>query len=142
MIRKAEVNDIAKINELGKIINDNFDVLYNIEEMLNDNYSAIYVYTIDEEVVGFLSATVLPDTADILDVVVDSNYRRKRIATNLLDYFISDLDKKVQLITLEVRVNNEAAIELYSKFGFEIVNIRKKYYKNGDDAYLMGRSTK
>ena len=41
------------------------------------------------------------------------------------------------MITLEVAVNNEPAISLYKKFGFEIISTRKNYYDNVD-AYLMG----
>ena len=33
--------------------------------------------------------------------------------------------------------NNEIAVNLYSKFNFEKVAVRKKYYNNIDDAYLM-----
>ena len=40
------------------------------------------------------------------------------------------------MITLEVNVDNTPAIKLYEKFGFEIVNTRKKYF-NDKDSYLM-----
>lgn len=140
MIREAEVCDVTRINELGKIINSNFEQLFNIKEMLNDSYSRIYVYLKDDKIVGFISSTVLTDTADILDLIVDEENRYMGVASNLLDYFISDLSESIKLITLEVSTNNKAAINLYNKFGFEIVNVRKKYYSNGDDAYLMGRS--
>lgn len=140
MIREAEVCDVTRINELGKIINSNFEQLFNIEEMISDSYSRIYVYLKDDKIVGFISSTVLTDTADILDLVVGEDNRYRGVASNLLDYFISDLSDSIKLITLEVSTNNKAAINLYNKFGFEIVNVRKKYYSNGDDAYLMGRS--
>jgi ribosomal-protein-alanine N-acetyltransferase len=40
--------------------------------------------------------------------------------------------------TLEVRVSNRVAQELYSKYGFEIVSRRKGYYSdNNEDAYIM-----
>lgn len=142
MIREAEVCDVTRINELGKIINSNFEQLFNIEEMISDSYSRIYVYLKDDKIVGFISSTVLTDTADILDLVVGEDNRYMGVASNLLDYFISDLSDSIKLITLEVSTNNKAAINLYNKFGFEIVNVRKKYYSNGDDAYLMGRSIK
>ena len=39
---------------------------------------------------------------------------------------------------LEVRASNEAAQDMYRKFGFEISGRRVKYYKdNGEDAILM-----
>ena len=40
--------------------------------------------------------------------------------------------------TLEVRVSNERAINLYKSLGFISVGKRKKYYEdNGEDAYIM-----
>jgi len=40
--------------------------------------------------------------------------------------------------TLEVRVSNNAALELYLKYGFQIVSRRKRYYtNNNEDAYIM-----
>ena len=68
-------------------------------------------------------------------LVVDENYRRKKIATNLLNCLITN-SKPNQKIYLEVSANNKNAIELYNKFNFNVVNIRKKYYKNVD-AYVM-----
>ncbi len=41
-------------------------------------------------------------------------------------------------INLEVRISNQKAINLYKKYGFKIVTIRKNYYQdNHEDAYLM-----
>ena len=40
-------------------------------------------------------------------------------------------------VNLEVRVSNVKAIALYQKFGFKNVAVRKRYYSNGEDAYLM-----
>lgn len=38
---------------------------------------------------------------------------------------------------LEVACTNTAAISLYKKVGFRTVGHRKRYYPNGDDAWLM-----
>ena len=141
MIREPNVLDIPRINELGCLLEENFAKVYSINEMLEDEYSKIYVYEIDDVIVGFIIATDLKETCDILSLIVDPEYRNKKVATNLIDYLISELDENLKLITLEVRANNTAAIHLYDKFGFEVVNVRKKYYANGDDAYLMARES-
>ena len=138
MIREA---DIPRMNELGSLLEENFSKVYSISEMLEDNISKVFVYEKDDQVVGFILATDLQETCDILSVVVDSNYRRMKIASNLIDYLISDLDENLKLITLEVSTKNTPALKLYDQFGFEVVNIRKKYYQNGDDAYLMARES-
>jgi len=141
MIRYAESKDINEIYNLGNILNDNFSRLFNIGEILKEDISKIIVYEDDNKILGFLLATCLYETVDILSIVVSKDNRRKRIGSNLIDYLISELDENVETITLEVAVNNKAAIGLYEKFGFEVINIRKKYY-NGIDAYLMGRRLK
>lgn len=140
MIREAGVFDIPRINELGCLLNNNFDRVYNINEMLNDGYSKVIIYETDDKIVGFIIATYLIDTCDILSLVVDPDYRRKKIGTNLIAYLIGEMDENLKLMTLEVATKNEAAISLYDKFGFEIVHKREKYYDN-DDAYLMARKS-
>lgn len=137
MIRLATSNDILEINKLGSLIESNFSNLFDIKSILNESISKVYVYD-DDGVKGFLHITCLYETIDIINIVVDPLYRRKKIASNLLDHMLGDLNSEVKTITLEVNVNNESAINLYKKFGFEIVNNRKKYYGD-EDAYLMGR---
>ena len=42
----------------------------------------------------------------------------------------------IQNLFLEVRVSNAIAIALYEKCGFKKINIRKKYYSDGEDALI------
>ena len=109
--------------------------------MLNDSYTKVLVYLQDNKIKGFLIATKVIDTCDILSIVVDPNERRKGIASNLIEYLISDCGENLDLITLEVASRNDAAIKLYEKFGFVKINTRNHYYSNGDDAYLMARKS-
>ena len=92
MIREADVYDIPRINELGGLLEENFSKVYSINEMLEDGISKVFVYEKDDQVVGFLTATYLYETCDILSLVVDPLYRKQMIASNLLDYLISDME--------------------------------------------------
>jgi ribosomal-protein-alanine N-acetyltransferase len=48
------------------------------------------------------------------------------------------LDLKARVMTLEVRLSNRAARELYARFGFKPVGVRPRYYSdNGEDALIM-----
>jgi len=49
-------------------------------------------------------------------------------------YFV---EERVCISKLEVRVDNEEAMKMYKKLGYDIVDILKRYYKDGGDAYLM-----
>ncbi len=140
MVREATLFDIPQINELGELLHTNFANLVKINEMLKDGYSKVLVYEKNSKVVGFLTATILYDTCDILDVVVEPLYRRENIASNLIAYLISECGENLKLMTLEVATHNIPALKLYEKFGFEIVYKREHYYKN-DDAYLMARKS-
>lgn len=55
----------------------------------------------------------------------------------LLEGLINKAKSSSILITLEVNEKNLPAIHLYEKYGFEKVGIRKKYYDNKFDAYIM-----
>ena len=138
MIRHFLESDFEAIYHLGNEISKNFSKTNNLQEIFKDKFTKILVYEKDNEVVGFLMYIELVDTVDILDIIVDKEYRKQSIASCLMDYMISELKDSVKLITLEVRKSNMPAIKLYEKFGFGIVNIRKNYYDT-EDAYLMGR---
>ncbi|MBS4026014.1 MAG: GNAT family N-acetyltransferase [Clostridia bacterium] len=48
-----------------------------------------------------------------------------------------DLAENFIKVTLEVRVSNQKAIDLYASLGFIVRNILKEYYDDGEDAYQM-----
>lgn len=137
MIREAKLEDKKEIERLGKCLHENFERLFNVEKMLNEEYNKIYVAQENDEIIGFLMAIVLYESCEILNIVVEEKYRKKKVASNLLDTLISEFTDTVSTITLEVAIDNESAIGLYKKFGFEIINKRNHYYGN-KDAYLMG----
>lgn len=141
MIREATIMDAQRINELGLLLHSNFDHVFHLDEMLDDAYTKVIVYENNEKILGFLIATHIYETCDILSIIVDPEYRRKGIASNLITYLISDCGEQLKLVTLEVASKNEAAIELYEKFGFEKIHTRNHYYPDGDDAYLMARKS-
>ena len=138
MIRRAEEKDIKFINELGKLVNKDFINLFSMETILKEDFSKVFVYEENKEIIAFLHVTELYETIDIINIVVDPIYRNKKIATLLLDYMMSDANSIVEIVTLEVDTSNEAAIKLYKNFGFEVINTRKSYYSD-KDAYLMVR---
>ena len=69
------------------------------------------------------------DTADILNIGIDSDFKRQGYGTGLLNHLIEELKKKdIGEILLEVRVGNKSAIQFYKKQGFEEISVRKNYY--------------
>lgn len=90
-------------------------------------------------IVGFAGIWVLADEAHITNIAVRRQYQRGGIGELLLISII-DLAKelKASTMTLEVRTSNFAAQDLYSKYGFTQVGIRRGYYlDNREDGVLM-----
>ena len=103
--------------------------------------TVFFVATVDERIVGYAGFYTCLDQADITNVAVSSEYKRRGIGTRLMDAVITAcLSKGVLMIALEVRAGNESAKALYRKCGFEEVGLRKGFYSSPtEDACVMTR---
>lgn len=135
MIEKLTIDNVEYVKRLGLKLNANFDNLYDYSS-LNEGVNSTYVLIVDKNIIGFIHIQQLIDEVDIIDVVVDEEYRRKGYGKKLVEFVIHSNPGK--RIILEVSVNNKAAIGLYNKLGFIEINTRKGYY-NGVDAIVMER---
>jgi [ribosomal protein S18]-alanine N-acetyltransferase len=92
-----------------------------------------------ERLIGYVINSRYVDAWHIMNVAVDPDYRRRGIATRLLDsVFESTRDDQRRGYTLEVRVSNDRAISLYEKLGFVRQGFRRGYYTdNREDALIM-----
>lgn len=137
MIRKAIHADFPIICQYYKEFDDNGVDLFN-----KGPFSLLMIYELDGKVVGFINYNIIYDRAELDYIYVDEKYRRKNIATELLQFCLDDVKTSgCSNITLEVNVNNTNGISLYNKFGFKQVAIRARYY-HGEDALLMIRELK
>ena len=104
--------------------------------------SRILVARIGDEVVGYITYSVVLDEVQIANVATHPEHRRKGIGEKLLKHLYDEVKaENMFVITLEVRVSNEPAVKLYSKCGYSEVGRRKNYYKNPtEDAILMNLS--
>lgn len=110
-----------------------------LEEELESEYSLFLVALNDETVAGYVGCQTTIDGGYITNVAVFTNMRGKGIAQKLLFELSNKIkEKNLEFITLEVRVSNESAINLYKKMGYQEVGKRKNFYKNPkEDALLM-----
>lgn len=100
------------------------------------------VVVVDEEadrVAGYIIYWVIRDEAQINNIAVHPDYRRRRIAENMLRRVLDALKNEgIQFVTLEVRAGNAGARALYDKLGFKPIGLRKEYYTNPvEDAVVM-----
>lgn len=137
MIKNVSLDDLEYFNKLGLQVNDNFINLFNLDDIILSEYEYLFGYYLDNKLVGFIHLSKSFEIVDIINVVVDSNYRRKGIANELIKYCMNYFDDVVSFM-LEVNVNNVSAISLYEKNNFKVIHKREKYYGN-DDALIMKR---
>lgn len=90
-----------------------------------------------KKICGYLIYSCLAEEAELLRIAVKEDYRGRGYADRLFRMWFSVLEKqeeeKPKKILLEVRAKNEPANELYKKYGFAEIFIRRGYYRNPDD---------
>ena len=90
------------------------------------------------QIAGYFVGNVITDYIHILNIAVAENSRKKGIALSFMKKAEQEaLKRGLGAMTLEVRENNEPAVGLYKKLGYEVRGRRPKYYENGVDGLLM-----
>jgi ribosomal-protein-alanine N-acetyltransferase len=97
-----------------------------------------YVYVADGKIIGYIITCIEGNAAHVISIATDPQYRRRGVGKSLLCTALSLLAKgEVQEVFLEVRVTNETALSLYRAAGFEVVEVLKNYYSDGEDGYRL-----
>lgn len=118
---------------------DNFTYKLTKSEFSTNPYLKIITYVEKNKVIGFLLYSLIYDRIEIEQFEVNINERGKKIGNKLLKYLIEKYQgTNIKNITLEVKADNLIAINLYKKYNFKDITIRKNYYNN-IDAILMER---
>ena len=126
------IKEIKNIEEIDKLMEE---FKQNVGTTINP-YLKINGYYIDNKLVGIIVYEDIFNRFEIDYIVVDSQFRRQGIGQELLKSIIL---LNPENITLEVREDNIAAINLYKKNGFVVVSKREKYYGNIDGLLMVRR---
>jgi ribosomal-protein-alanine N-acetyltransferase len=90
------------------------------------------------EFAGFLIARCAADEAEILNLAVALQLRRRGLAAALFHAALAEFRKRgIRRVFLEVRESNLPAIRLYEKLGFFVTSRRPAYYTNPSEAALV-----
>ncbi|PKL92818.1 MAG: ribosomal-protein-alanine N-acetyltransferase [Candidatus Goldiibacteriota bacterium HGW-Goldbacteria-1] len=142
-IKNVSKNDLAEILEIEKVCHARpwDEKAFNVE--ISKFFSALSFFfaardKASDRLLGYIIADKIADYAHISNVAVAPEFRKNGIATGLLkqverQVFAAGLSS----LTLEVRENNEAALEMYKKFGYEIKGRRPKFYEDKYDGLIM-----
>ncbi|MDQ0514188.1 ribosomal protein S18 acetylase RimI-like enzyme [Mycoplasmoides fastidiosum] len=120
-------------------INNFFDDQIDYQPYLETTYDLILAYQLDQKIIGFLLAKKNVTDWEIIWLFVQKKYRNQGVAINLVTAFLGILKQTNQLVAvwLEVKIHNQAALNLYQKVGFVKNRLRKNYYGNNLNAWEM-----
>ena len=139
-IRAANPNDLTKICEIedASFSSDPYPA-FLIQRLLIDENSLFLVATSEDgEIIGYLVSKIEDQAAHLISLAVLPVQRRLGTATRLLNELTAALrQRSMREIRLEVRPDNQGAIELYVQFGFREESVIPQYYSDGSPALLM-----
>ena len=141
-LRCATVSDLEQINKIEETLEHRILSYPTLSYTLGKDANCFYVATIDNHIIAYICAEVLVDHIDILSIAVLKEYRRKNVATLLLNkLFDFCKTQKISDVFLEVRQTNINAICFYEKIGFEKISKRNNYYADThEDAYIYKKT--
>jgi [ribosomal protein S18]-alanine N-acetyltransferase len=135
---KADLEDVLAIEQASFAHPWRYE---HFQHELSSPHSFPLVAVAAGAVGGYVCLMSLFEEAQILDIVVASHLRGRGVAFALLEHaVVIAREKQAEIMTLEVRISNWAAIALYERFGFTRTGIRPKYYEGVEDALLMEKS--
>ena len=139
IIRKMNFGDVSAIAELEKQCFSDPWSENSIASEINNPLSYWLVAEVDGAVAGYIGSQSVLDAADMMNLAVSPDYRRKGIGQALVNALVEHLKQNnVIALLLEVRVSNAPAIALYESMGFEQIGLRPKYYHNPrEDAFIL-----
>jgi len=141
MIRNATKDDLEKILEIERASFNRTDAFSPtlFKKYLRELKEGFFV-VLDEpnSIVGYAILGEENDKGYLLSIAIHPKKRNHGFATSLLKFLeFKCYEKGLTKMTLEVRVNNKKAIEIYKNLGFVEVGKKKDFYADGVDALVM-----
>lgn len=133
------------LHQMAEIEKEAFDMPWTETMFIPEVGSPDATYVVGtrgDEVICYGGFHSVLDEAHITNIAVKSTERGKGIGKFLMATLIGKAKEKgAKYITLEVKTTNNVAISMYEDFGFKVAGVRKKYYNNLFDAYVMWLDT-
>lgn len=139
IIRQMKAEDAPAIAEMEKCC---FSDPWSEASIASEVHNPLSYWLVAEDqgrVVGYVGSQSVLDAADMMNLAVAPEYRRKGIGKALVNALANHLQQNnVIALLLEVRVSNTPAIALYEQMGFQQVGIRPNYYRHPrEDALIL-----
>lgn len=139
-IRHMEVDDLEEVMRIDR---ESFSSPWTqavfMDELRLNKQAVYFVVETKLEIVGYVGMWIVYEDAQITNIAISKRYRGYGIGEKLFGYAIQHaIQQGAERLSLEVRVSNEVAQNMYSKFGLVEAGIRKNYYTDdGEDALVM-----
>ena len=112
------------------------DAFYN--ELNTNKVAHYFVGRIGDCVVAYGGIWVILEDSHITTIAVDPVYRGKGLGEVMLLHLIDQaIERGAAWLTLEVRESNVVAQQLYKKYGFTTVTMRRGYYSDDNESALV-----
>ena len=133
----ADVEQVYEIEILSFTLPWTKDAFFH--EMIGNEHAYYVVAETDEGIVGYCGMWLVMDEAHVTNIAIHPDQRGKKMGEGLMQAAIDAAKANgAVLMTLEARVSNTVAQNLYRKLGFKNGGIRKRYYTdNYEDAIVM-----
>ncbi len=150
-IRKFKESDLQSVMELNRVtLPENYTDYFFLDlfERFPDTF---VVAELEGKIVGYIMCRVevglsnfglggLIRKGHVVSIAVLPMARRKGVASALINSALEGMQTyKAKQCYLEVRVTNDAGVNLYKKIGFEVTRTAHGYYSDGEDAYVMSK---
>jgi ribosomal-protein-alanine N-acetyltransferase len=151
ILRKFAPDDLQNVMHINReTLPENYTDYFFMD--LHERFPATFIVAEeDHTIVGYIMCRIevglsnlglggLIRKGHVVSIAVLPRARKRGIAQALINTAIEGMRSyKAKLCYLEVRVTNDAGINLYKKIGFEVSRTIHGYYSDGEDAYVMSK---
>lgn len=150
IIRRATHEDLIPVIEINlKTLPEHYSD-YFYEELLKDCPEAFLVAVLANKTIGYVLCKIehgfsnfkrlgFVKKAHLVSIAILPEIRRVGLGTVLVEEALRGIRlRSCHEFYLEVRCSNTDAVRMYEKLGFKITSRQKTYYRDGEDAYIMG----
>ncbi|KZE65647.1 ribosomal-protein-alanine acetyltransferase [Fictibacillus phosphorivorans] len=137
LAKVSDIDDILGIEQASFTVPWSREAFYR--EIVENQFAYYLVIEDSFQPIGYCGIWLVMDEAHVTNIAILPSYRGRRLGEMLMREAIKlARTQGARTMTLEARVSNHVAQNLYKKLGFEAGGIRKNYYSdNGEDALVM-----
>lgn len=150
-LRKFAPDDLQPVMQINRVcLPENYTDMFFMD--LHQRFPETFIVAEDDgNIIGYIMCRIevglsniglggLVRKGHVVSIAVMPKGRRKGVATALIQAAMEGMvHYKAKQIFLEVRVTNNAGIDLYKKLGLDVSRTISGYYSDGEDAYVMSK---